>query len=54
MSFIDKFIAGFDSGVKAKTSHFTMKKAGKAVYRSTSKWEKKQIKAAKKSKKFSI
>ncbi len=51
MSFIDKFKAGFDIGVKAKTSHNTPIGAGKAVYKLSDKWEKQQRKAEKKAEK---
>lgn len=50
MSVFEKFKAGFEIGVKAKTSHRGVKGAGKDVYKSSSKWEKKTAKAEKKTK----
>lgn len=48
MNFKDKFLAGFDIGVKANCSHFTVKNGSKDVYKSCTKWQKKTEKAEKK------
>jgi hypothetical protein len=48
MGFWDRFKAGMDIGVKVKVSHRGIKGAGKDVYKSSSKWEKKMAKAERK------
>lgn len=50
-SFGEKFKAGFEIGIKAKSSHLLEKRAQKDVIKSATKWEDKKAKAEKKAEK---